>query len=86
MIAGKYIFLTTEGHTFQPGSDLAEPDIENVQVLGFAAGENSLAAFKNFIKENPYIKDTTFKEVFSYKLDENYESTRTYHHIDTPEQ
>jgi len=26
---GAYIFITTEGYTYQPGSEAVEPDIEN---------------------------------------------------------
>ena len=31
-----YIFITTEGFTYQPGSESPEPDVENCQVIGFA--------------------------------------------------
>jgi len=78
---GNYIFLTKEGYTFQPDSAMSEPDIENLQVIGFGAGKDSEAAFENFKNENQYIKNTSFKEVFSYKLDGNYESTKNFHYL-----
>lgn len=34
----KYIFLTQEGYTYQPNTQSIEPDIENLQVTGFALG------------------------------------------------
>ena len=48
----KYIFLTVEGYTFQPGSKSVEPDIENLQVIGFSQGKDSKDAFQNLLKEN----------------------------------
>jgi hypothetical protein len=48
-----YIFITTEGYTYQPGSESIEPDIENCQVIGFAHGVDEQNAFKNLIAENP---------------------------------
>ena len=63
-----YIFITTEGCTFQPGSEAIEPDIENCQVVGFAQGENEKQAFENLIKENKYLLDTTFDELICLEL------------------
>ena len=33
-----YIFLTNEGYTYQPDSESIEPDCENAQLIGIAAG------------------------------------------------
>ncbi len=44
-----YIFLTLDGYTFQPDSKSVEPDIENLQVVGFAFGVNSKEAFQNLL-------------------------------------
>jgi len=44
-----YIFITTEGYTFQPVSESLEPDVENCQVMGFAQGINKKQAFKNLV-------------------------------------
>lgn len=50
-----YIFLTVEGFTYQPGSESIEPDIENLQVIGFSKGEDSENAFENLVDENQYL-------------------------------
>ena len=63
-----YIFLTSEGYTFQPQSECLESDIENLQVIGFAKGTNSQEAFYNLVKNNEYLLKTTFEEVFCYEL------------------
>jgi len=44
-----YIFITTEGDTFQPGSVSSEPDIENCQVIGFAKGIDTAQAFETLV-------------------------------------
>lgn len=63
-----YIFLTSEGYTFQPDSESAEPDIENCQVIGFAEGESPDDAFDNLLRENEYLLETTFDEIYCYQL------------------
>lgn len=63
-----YIFITTGGYTFQPGSEAIEPDIENCQVIGFAQGINKKQAFKNLIRENAYLLETTFDELICLEL------------------
>ena len=63
-----YIFITTEGYTFQPESESIEPDIENCQVIGFAQGIDEKEAFENLLKENPYLSDTTFDELVCIEL------------------
>jgi hypothetical protein len=75
----EYIFLTYEGFTFQPNSKSMEPDIENLQVLGFSKGRNSKDAFKNLLKENIYLIDTTFDRVISYELNKDYKDSIVYH-------
>ena len=64
-----YIFITTEGYTFQPESDFIEQEIENCQVLGFGVGNDSKEAFLNFQNEYSYIKQTSFNEVICYELE-----------------
>ncbi|MFH1504798.1 MAG: hypothetical protein ABIH08_05390 [Candidatus Omnitrophota bacterium] len=76
-----YIFLTLEGFTFQPNSESANPDIENLQVIGFAKGKNPKEAFKNLVKENNYLLETDFNEIFSYKLAEDFEKNKEYHYL-----
>ncbi|OGF28405.1 hypothetical protein A2531_06545 [Candidatus Falkowbacteria bacterium RIFOXYD2_FULL_34_120] len=63
-----FIFLTQEGYTFQPNSESAIPDIENLQVLGTASGTDEQNAFDNFIKESEYLLDTDYKEVVAMEL------------------
>lgn len=73
-----YIFLTTEGYTFQPNSESIDPDIDNLQVIGFAKGENSKKAFQSLLRENNYLKNTTFDEMFSYELSKDFLKTKNY--------
>ena len=68
----KYIFITNEGFTFQPYSDSAEPDIENMQVVGFAQGETAKAAMKDLIAKNTYLVETSFDEMFAIQLKNDY--------------
>jgi len=63
-----YIFITTEGYTFQPESESIESDIENCQVIGFAQGEDQQQAFQNLIKENSYLLETSFDELICFEL------------------
>ena len=65
---GKYIILTTEGLTYQPNSDSSEPDIENMQVIGFAQGNSVEDALRKFLELNPYIANTNFDEIFTIQL------------------
>lgn len=69
MTISNYIFLTNEGHTYQPNMG----DIENSQLIGIAKGKNSYNAFQNLLKENPYILKTSFNKVFCYKLTDDFE-------------
>lgn len=52
----RYIFLTTEGYTYQPNSESIEPDCDNAQLIGIVEGENQKEAFKSelyiLLKEN----------------------------------
>jgi len=65
-----FIFVTDEGYTYQPESESIEPDIENLQVLGFADANNAENAFLLLLKENEYLKDTTFDKVLAIELKE----------------
>jgi len=78
-----YIFLTLEGYTFQPESDfnVMEPDIENLQVIGFAPGVNQEDAFKNLLEENECLLKTKFDEVFCYQLSDSYEDSKRYFYL-----
>jgi hypothetical protein len=63
-----YIFISTEGYTYQPGSESIKPDIENCQVIGFSEGIDDNNAFKNLICDNPALFDTTFDELICIEL------------------
>lgn len=76
-----YIFLSTEGTTFQPNSMSMEPDIDNLQVIGFAKGKNEKDAFKRLIKENSYLLNTTFNEIFAYELSKTHQNTKQYFYL-----
>lgn len=71
-----YIFLTSEGFTFQPNSDAKTPDIENLQVIGFASGVTPDDAYRNLLLNHAYLKETTFNQIFCYRLDKHYEKHR----------
>lgn len=63
-----YIFLTTEGSTFQPDSKSLEPDIENMQVIGFARGNTVQDAAMRLVESNSYFAETSFEEIFAIQL------------------
>jgi hypothetical protein len=71
-----YIFLTDEGFTFQPDGESEVPDVENLQVIGFANGIDADEAYGNFLLENPHLRETGFEKIFCYQLDRNYEQSR----------
>jgi len=72
----KYIFLTSEGYTFQPATDDDSLEIDNLQVIGIAEGNNTDGAFENLLSENPRLAETTFEQIFCYALDKEYEQSR----------
>ncbi len=72
----KYIFLTTEGYTYQPNSESIEPDCDNAQLIGIAEGINQEDAFKNLLNKYDYLKESNFEEIYCYQLNDNYENTR----------
>ncbi len=70
-----YIFLTSEGYTCQPDSESSESDIENLQVIGVSEGDNSKMAFENLIKNNEYLLETSFDEIFCYELSPDFKES-----------
>lgn len=72
----KYIFLTTEGYTYQPNSESVEPDYDKAQLIGIVEGQNQDDALKNLLVKYDYLKTSNFEEVYGYQLDDNYENTR----------
>jgi hypothetical protein len=80
----QFIFLTSEGITYQPILHGDDRDIvENLQVVGFASGENAEQAFCNLVSENLWLKELSFKNIFSYPLCNDYEKQITDHKIFT---
>ena len=67
-IMKSYIFITVEGSTYQPESELVESDIENCQVIGFGYGADEVEAFDNMLEENQDLLETTFDEVICMEL------------------
>ncbi len=66
-----YIFLTTEGFTYQPGSETIEPDVANLQVVGLGDGTNPDEALADMLETHHWIQNTTFSEVLCYQLARN---------------
>jgi len=64
----KFIFLTNEGFTLQPHSEDYEPDIENMQVIGFGEGGSVDGALENMLEHNSYIEKTTFNKVYGIEI------------------
>lgn len=77
-----FIFLTFEGYTYQPGSESAMPDVENVQMLGIASGPHASAAFGRLAEENPWLRDTSFNEVYCYELTRDFAASRAEFSLD----
>lgn len=78
----KYIFVTTEGTTFQPDSDFVESEYDNLQVLGFSIGESPDEAFNNMLINHNYLLDTNFDEIICWQLADNYEKNQRYFYLD----
>ncbi len=68
----KYIFLTTEGFTYQPNSASSEPDIENMQVIGFSQGDTVQDALRKLLELNEYLVNTNFDEIFAIQLENDH--------------
>lgn len=77
-----FIFLTLEGYTYQPGSASVDPDVENVQMLGIATGPDQRTAFRSLVADNPWLRETTFDEVYCYELSKDFAASRTEFSLD----
>ena len=64
----QYIFVSSEGYTYQPDSVSNISDIENLQVIGFGKGLSSNEAFNNMLLDDKHIQETNFNEVHCYRL------------------
>ena len=56
----KYIFLTTEGYTYQPNSESIEPDCDNAQLIVITEGINQEKALKKLLDKYDYLKESNF--------------------------
>ena len=70
----KFIFITSEGFTYQPDSLSSEPDIENLQVLGFGEGKTAYDAATNMMSEYPYLIETNFDDVIAIEIKDEEET------------
>jgi len=59
-----FIFYTSEGFT----EDNQHRTVENCQILGWGKGESPEIAFKNFVKNNKFLKQLDFNEVMCQEL------------------
>jgi len=62
-----FIFLTPDGVTYSSPLQ-PEPDVDNLQVVGIAEGEDEEEAFENLLKENPWILNTHFDELICIEI------------------
>ncbi len=74
----KYIFLTDEGYTYLPNSVSTEPDCENSQVLGIVEADSEDNAYKKLLKENVYLLNKQFSQIYCYKIEKNFEKKYFY--------
>lgn len=81
-----FIVINDEGMTFQPNSDMNEPDIENCLVVGFCSGYTVDETYNNLIKNYSYLLDTIFNKLIFYELQNNYEETSCVRYLDNKSQ
>jgi hypothetical protein len=58
LLSRRFIFLTAEGRSTAPNNE----DVENLQVLGFACGNDLDSAKRIFFEENDWILTLGFSE------------------------
>lgn len=63
-----FIFLSSEGSTYQPKSSSIEPDAENLQVVGFGQGDTAPRALHDLLDKNAYLRETSFDEVWALEV------------------
>jgi len=67
----QFIFFTVEGETYSPlrdNSDISSNESHNLQIIGFAQGNDEQEAFENLVKENDYLLETTFNNLTMLEL------------------
>ncbi len=65
----KFMFISPDGLTFSR-ENLVEPDVDNFQVVGYERGFDHDDAFIRFIRKNPWLKYTGFKEIICIEVKE----------------
>jgi len=74
----KFMFVTKEGFTFSKSEKL-EPDVENLQIVGFIDAQDKNEAFDKLLAENGWLVDTGFNELDCIEVKESpYEGTKFY--------
>lgn len=66
-----FIIVTKEGSTLPPNFERSSLMVENLQVLGFARGNNKKEAVQNFGLENKWIKEAGFSEAMALSTGDN---------------
>lgn len=65
-----YLIATDDGFTFSPNNQTSMPDIENLQILGFAHGCTAMEALESFNRLNPHISQLGYTNISIYQLKE----------------
>ena len=62
-----FLFVTFDGVTFS-SDELDEPDVDNLQVLGYGEGLDEDAAFKDFLAQNQWVLEKRFEEAICVEI------------------
>lgn len=62
-----FLFVTFDGVTFS-SDELDEPDVDNLQVLGYGEGLDEDEAFKDFLAQNQWVLDKRFEEAICVEI------------------
>ena len=62
-----FLFVTFDGVTFS-SPELDEPDVENIQVLGYGEGLDEDEAFKDFLAQNQWVLEKRFEEAICIEI------------------
>ena len=75
-----FLFFTLEGETYSPlrdNSEISSDESHNLQIIGFAQGNDEQEAFSSLVKENDYLLETTFNHLTILELKDSV-AKRTY--------
>jgi hypothetical protein len=62
-----FLFVTFDGVTFS-SDELDEPDVDNLQVLGYGEGLDEDEAFKDFLAQNQWVLEKRFEEAICVEI------------------